>query len=130
MNSTTHKAQRAVDLITRVQSVHLAKPSHQTMLDDIKMMKVQVRSVDGDIFSVKHTETQFIRSLWKVSKIEQIAREASDILDDIEVENFFSYLDTVNDGRPYYEAEKYPEDTSVVTLEVFKPEEPDSKYVN
>lgn len=130
MYSSSHKTQKAIDLIHRVQAINTTQPTQKKMVEDIKMMQIKIRPVAGDLFSVKHTEDQFIRSLWQVSKIEQIAREASTILDDIEAENFFSYLESVNEQRQFIESEQYADDMRIVTLEVFKPEESENKLAN
>lgn len=129
MNSASHKTQKAIQLIERVQALDAAHPGHDTMLDDIKMTNIKIRSIEGDIFSLKHDESRFIQSLWKITQIEQIAREATEILDDMEVEHFFSYLDS----RSQWRTESDFDDAStsrMVKLEVFNRDDIDPKLVN
>lgn len=129
MNSVSQKTQKAIALIERVQALDLTQPGHKAMIDDIKMTNVKIRSVEGDLFSLNHDEGQFIQSLWKITKIEQIAREAAEILDDAEAEHFFSYLDSRTQWR--YEPESDNSLTSrTVKLEVFNRDDIDSKLVN
>ncbi len=128
MNSVSAKTQKAISLIERVQALDLSQPGHKTMIDDIKMTNVKIRSVEGDIFSLNHDEDHFIKSLWKITKIEQIAREASEILDDTEAEHFFSYLDSRTQWR--YDSDSSDSFDRTVKLEVFNRDDADSKLVN
>lgn len=128
MNSVSVKTQKAIALIERVQALDLSQPGHKTMIDDIKMTNIKIRSVEGDIFSLNHDEDHFIKSLWKITKIEQIAREASEILDDTEAEHFFSYLDSRTQWR--YDSDSNDSYGRTVKLEVFNRDDADSKLVN
>lgn len=129
MNSASHKTQKAIALIERVQALDLAQPGHKAMIDDIKMTNVKIRSVEGDLFSLNHDEDQFIQSLWKITQIEQIAREATEILDDMEVEHFFSYLDSRSQWRNESDFDDTPS-SRMVKLEVFNRDDIDSKRIN
>lgn len=129
MNSASHKTQKAIQLIERVQALDLARPGHKTMIDDIKMTNVKIRSIEGDIFSLKHDEDRFVQSLWKITQIEQIAREAAELLDESEAEHFFSYLDSRTQWRSESDLD---ESTAVrtVKLEVFNRDDIDPRLVN
>lgn len=131
MNSVSQKTLKAIDLIERVQALDTTKLSYGAMVQDIKMMQVKVRSVEGDLFSMQHDQLLFIESLWKVSKIEQIAYEATQILDDNEIEFFYSYLDSrSNQWYPEFEVDNHPDHVHMVKLEIFKQEEKESPRAN
>ena len=129
MQSTSAKTQKAITLIERVQALDTIEPGHKAMIDDIKMTNVKIRSVEGDLFSLNHDEDQFIKSLWKITKIEQIAREASEILDDSEIEHFYTYLDSRTQWRHEPESDNLFQPRTV-RLEVFNRDDVDSKLVN
>lgn len=85
-------------------------------------MNIRIRPVEGDLFILKHIEPRFIRSLWKVSKINYIASKAAKMLPDHEAAYFFSYLDSLEPEGGLLE-QPAPQNMPTLLVEVFRHEQ-------
>lgn len=84
----------ALDLIKKISmEVEQKMPSQIEMMTDIKMMNFKIHPVSGDIFSITKKEIGFIESLWKLGKIEELMTDKIELLDDMEKDVFYNYLD-------------------------------------
>ncbi|OGK57033.1 hypothetical protein A3J15_01560 [Candidatus Roizmanbacteria bacterium RIFCSPLOWO2_02_FULL_38_10] len=64
------------------------------MLTDIKYMNYRIRPIGGDIFILAGKHDHLLRSLWKLSKIEEAVVHAANTLDDKQRDVFFDYIDS------------------------------------
>ncbi len=119
-----------------IAGVKNSNPSVEEMIRDLKMMKLKIRPLSGDLFSISEKQSNFLESLWKIGKIEEIVHRAVEKLDDNEMTIFFDYIDNLEkqihdtysqavDAMSVEEQERL----RVVKLEIFR-ESPIKKDIN
>ena len=77
-------------------------PSREQMLSDIKQMNYRIRPVGGDIFILAAKHNHLLKSLWKLSKIEEVVIRAADTLDEGQRSIFFGYIDSFENRMQRY----------------------------
>lgn len=88
----------ALQLIRDVvyQSQRLRPDKHE-MLHDIKMMNFKIRPISGDVFAMAGHNVDFMESVWRIAKIEEIIGVALQSLEERELRAFFQYMDNLED---------------------------------
>jgi len=77
-----------------ILEIDQSSPSREQMLTDIKYMNYRIRPIGGDIFILAGKHDHLLRSLWKLSKIEEAVVHAANTLDDKQRDVFFDYIDS------------------------------------
>lgn len=93
MRNIPHKT--AFTLIQKMKrEIEETQPSTQLMIDEIKMMRFKIRSVQGDIDFLTKKNHGFITALWKIGKIDEIVSIEAQQLDEEEKKIFFNYIES------------------------------------
>jgi len=86
----------ALDIIRYITTeVEGKKVPLEIMISDVQMMKFKIRSLFGDISMIEHLERDFIESLWRIGKIDEIVSSNIQDLDEDEREVLFEYMDSL-----------------------------------
>lgn len=89
----------AADIIRQISiEVEGRKLPLEIMVRDIQMMRFKVRSLFGDISSLQTTHYDFVQSLWKIGRIDEIVSESLHTLDEDGQEALLDYFHQI-EGR-------------------------------
>jgi dGTP triphosphohydrolase len=119
----------AVDIIRQinleVESRHLPE---EMMVRDIQMMGFKIRSVIGDIALLQKLHYEFIESLWKIGKIDEIISSSFADVSEDDQERLLEYFkdveesvqDTIRDSLELNHTHNNLPDNPILKLEIFK----------
>lgn len=66
-----------IDLIKKVdEEIKNIRPEKEKIVQEIKMMNFKIRTLSGDIFTMRKERASFMEALWKIGKIESIVNKA------------------------------------------------------
>lgn len=108
------------------QSVLQYKPSHELMLEEIRMMKFKIKPIQGDISQVNMNDIHFIEIIWSLGKMDEFFQKEVSNIADSQKEVFFQFFNEtyatlqqkLNSLR--VRAEKKGSPSSVLEMEIFK----------
>ncbi|KXK07340.1 MAG: hypothetical protein UZ21_OP11001001105 [Microgenomates bacterium OLB22] len=88
----------AIDVIEQIfHEIQSNKPSGRSLLDELTMMKFQIRAVSGDLSSLVPMRSYFFSSLWDIGTIDHIVQDHIYDMDDQEQERLLSFLEHFED---------------------------------
>lgn len=130
MKKTAIDIIRQIDLEVEGRSVPL-----EIMIRDIQMMRFKVRSVIGDIALLQKPHYEFIESLWKIGKIDEIISSSFGDMSEDDQERLLDYFRDVEEQAQDAIRESLelagsqtdvPSDIPLLKLEIFKDLSPES----
>lgn len=124
-----------ISIFSNFKKILEAKPSINTMFDEVRMMKFKVKPISGDISLLELKDNRLIETLWSLGKLDEVFQREFKRLTVSEKEVFFrifdnlyqrfqNQLNTVHLGR-----EKKPNTPQILEMEIFK-EAPVKKKAN
>lgn len=116
----------AVDIIRQISiEVEDRKLSLESMVRDIKMMRFKVRSIIGDISALQTADYNFVESLWKIGRIDEIISGTLHELDEDDQDALMEYFENMESDiqrriRDSLSLDGNDEDKRVLKIEIFK----------
>lgn len=93
MGTIDNMKKTAIDIIRQINlEVENRLLPVEVMIRDIQMMNFKVRSLIGDISHLETVHRDFIESLWKIGRIDEIVNDTMDDLDDDEQDALLEYF--------------------------------------
>lgn len=123
-----------VDVFSAFQNTVLKnKPSHQDMWTEVRMMKFQIRPLNGDVSMLNLKNHNLIEIIWRLGKLDEFFQSQFkhlspgqknvffNMFDDLH-EQFQEQLNTINLKKEYTKADIPP-----IEMEIFKEQTPPNK---
>jgi hypothetical protein len=117
----------AIDVIEQIfHEIQSNKPSGRSLLDELTMMKFQIRAVSGDLSSLVPMRSYFFSSLWDIGTIDHIVQDHIYDMDDQEQERLLSFLEHFEDqtSLQLQESSKTKKGAEALIIELIRDRDP------
>ncbi|OGK15261.1 hypothetical protein A2774_02435 [Candidatus Roizmanbacteria bacterium RIFCSPHIGHO2_01_FULL_39_12c] len=85
----------AIDIFSKLKKTLAAKPSLETMYQEVRMMRFKIRPISGDISLLKLRDHRLIETLWGLGKLDEVFQREYNSLSRDQQEVFFRLIDSL-----------------------------------
>jgi hypothetical protein len=119
--------QDVLDILTQLQQHVLAKkPSHETMWEEVRMMKFKVRPLYGDISFLNVKNEKLIETMWSLGKLDEffqkeygkLPKDQKEVFSRM-IDNLYATLQTQLNGIQLKD-EASPNVPQLMEMEIFR----------
>ena len=95
--SKTSKKLSAMSIIQQLGDImKVPYPSLQDMVVDLKTTNYKIRALEGSVEGFDFADVNFLKSLWRISRVDSIVEEKLHLLSDPDKDRVLSYIHDAN----------------------------------